>query len=109
MPRAFAPNAHHLGHWTEAAWSGLRPAPESRSRGARPHLLRSFTTRFSASPSFPCCLCSTQHPLKMGRRRGCGTIAAARQPTGAPHERDDLSQSLVAFDQASKIVAVVEE
>ena len=30
--------------FTAAAWSGLRPAPESRSRGARPHLSRSFTT-----------------------------------------------------------------
>jgi hypothetical protein len=27
-----------------AAWSGLGPAPESRSRGASPHLPRSFTT-----------------------------------------------------------------
>ena len=27
-----------------AAWSGLGPAPESRSRGAYPHLSRSFTT-----------------------------------------------------------------
>ena len=39
--------------FTAAAWSGLRPAPESRSRGARPHLLRSFTTRFSSlAPPF---------------------------------------------------------
>src|SRR5215468_6749530 len=61
MPRAFAPNAHHLGHWTKAAWSGLRPAPESRSRGARPHLLRSFTTRFSSlAPPF---LVSLQHTI----------------------------------------------
>ena len=29
---------------TAAAWSGLGPAPESRSRGARPHLSRSCTT-----------------------------------------------------------------
>jgi hypothetical protein len=29
---------------TAAARTGLRPAPESRSRGARPHLSRSFTT-----------------------------------------------------------------
>src|SRR5262249_2549723 len=59
MPRPFAPNAHHLRHWTKAAWSGLRPAPESRSRGARPHLLRSFTTRFSSlAPPF---LVSLQH------------------------------------------------
>ena len=33
--------------FTAAARVGLRPAPESRSRGAHPHLLRSFTTRFS--------------------------------------------------------------
>jgi hypothetical protein len=33
--------------FTAAAWSGLRPAPESRSRGAHPHLSRSFTTQIS--------------------------------------------------------------
>ena len=33
--------------FTAAAWSGLRPAPESRSRGALPHLSRSFTTQIS--------------------------------------------------------------
>src|ERR1700680_2584747 len=35
--------------FTAAAWSGLRPAPENRSRGACPHLSRSFTTMFSLS------------------------------------------------------------
>jgi hypothetical protein len=40
--------------FTTAAWSGLRPAPESRSRGAFPHLFRSFTTWLSvARTSFP--------------------------------------------------------
>src|SRR5207244_11471968 len=29
--------------FTTAAWGGLRPAPESRSRGAFPHLSRSLT------------------------------------------------------------------
>jgi hypothetical protein len=28
-----------------AAWTGLEPAPESRSRGAHPHLSRSLSTR----------------------------------------------------------------
>src|SRR6266481_3601640 len=35
--------------FTAAAWSGLGPAPESRSRGAVPHLSRSFTTQISHS------------------------------------------------------------
>jgi hypothetical protein len=35
------------------ARAGLRPAPESRSRGARPHLLCSFTTRISFAPCTP--------------------------------------------------------
>ena len=39
--------------FTAAARAGLRPAPESRSRGAYPHLLRSFTTRIFNSPSTP--------------------------------------------------------
>jgi transposase len=43
--------------FTAAARSGLRPAPESRSRGALPHLSRSFTASFSFLLS--CCLCST--------------------------------------------------
>src|SRR6185436_2670374 len=34
-------NAHHLGHWTEAASGGLDPGPAARVRGALPHLLRS--------------------------------------------------------------------
>src|SRR6202040_3658069 len=48
--------------FTAAAWSGLRPAPESRSRGACPHLSRSFTTPFSVA----CCppfLVSLQHTV----------------------------------------------
>ena len=44
----------------------------------------------------------------MGRRRGCGTIVLHRQPMERPMKRNDLSQSLVAFDQASRIVSVVE-
>ena len=55
---SFCSNAHHLGPWTKAAWSGLRPAPESRSRGARPHLPRSFTT-----PSPPPFVASLQHTV----------------------------------------------
>ena len=35
--------------FTAAARTGLRPAPESRSRWAYHHLLRSFTSRFSSS------------------------------------------------------------
>jgi hypothetical protein len=35
--------------FTAAAWSGLRSAPESRSRGALPHLSRSLPTRFVSS------------------------------------------------------------
>jgi hypothetical protein len=48
-----------------AAWSGLGPVPEDRSRGARPHLSRSCKTRFHFMllPSSLCvCLCSTPDP-----------------------------------------------
>jgi hypothetical protein len=45
--------------FTAAARAGLRPAPESRSRGACPHLLRSFTTRISFHLRLLPCLCST--------------------------------------------------
>src|SRR5450631_3927739 len=47
--------------FTAAARAGLRPAPESRSRGARPHLLRSFTTRFSFLLLLLPCFYSTHH------------------------------------------------
>src|SRR6516165_12605523 len=32
-------NAHHLGHWTKAAYGGLDPDPAIRARGTLPHLL----------------------------------------------------------------------
>src|SRR5580693_5256109 len=47
--------------FTAAAPAGLRPAPESRSRGAYPHLLRSFTTRISFQLRLLPCFCSTHH------------------------------------------------
>ena len=50
--------------FTAAAWSGLRPAPASRSRGASPHLSRSFTTLSSAS-CYPPFLVSLQHTAPM--------------------------------------------
>src|SRR6266540_1598893 len=43
-----------------------------------------------------------------GRRRGYGTIVAVNQPMERPMQRNDLSRSLVAFDQNSTLVAVVE-
>jgi hypothetical protein len=43
-PRRFDPNAHHRRLLTAAAWGGLKPAPESRLRGACPHLPCSFHT-----------------------------------------------------------------
>ena len=65
---SFCSNAHHLGHWTKAAWSGLRPAPESRSRGARPHLSHSFTTPvLPYATLLSLCLCGTLHPNEVYR------------------------------------------
>ena len=48
--------------FTAAAWSGLRPAPASRSRGTCPHLSRSFTTLFSIC-CFPPFHASLQHTV----------------------------------------------
>src|ERR1700722_10172073 len=56
--------------FTAAARASLRPAPESRSRGAYPHLLCSFTTRIhrisdsfrdSAAHIMSQCLLSSKH------------------------------------------------
>jgi len=44
----------------------------------------------------------------MGRRRGYGTIVAFRQKMERPMQVNDLSRSLVAFEQNSTLVAVVE-
>src|ERR1035441_10996331 len=41
----FSSNAHHHGSLPQQLEGGLRPAPESRSRGAFPHLSRSLFTR----------------------------------------------------------------
>ena len=43
-----------------------------------------------------------------GRRRGYGTIVATTQPMERPVKRNDLSRSLIAFDQATTLVTVVE-
>ena len=53
--------------FTAAARAGLRPAPESRSRRAYRHLLRSFTTRFSFHLLLLPCFCSTQAGLHFVR------------------------------------------
>ena len=51
---------------TAAAWSGLGPAPEGRSRGAYPHLSRSLYTRCQfIVNSFPCA--SAAHPRSSQR------------------------------------------
>src|SRR3954464_14271117 len=42
---AFCRNAHHPGHWTDAACGGLDPDPAIRARGADPHLLCSKAAR----------------------------------------------------------------
>ena len=76
--------------FTAAAWSGLRPAPESRSRGACPHLSRSFTTPFSVVvlPSFPCV--SAAHQSRRSSERGtpsgrvCGAATGSRRRSVLP-------------------------
>src|SRR3954453_13196744 len=61
---AFCRNAHHLGHWTEAACGGLDPDPAIRARGADPHLLCSKAARS----------CSLHHTLlaPSWRTAACG-------------------------------------
>ena len=45
----FSSNAHHHGSLPQRLGGGLRPAPESRSQGALPHLSRSLSTRLISS------------------------------------------------------------
>jgi hypothetical protein len=78
-----------------AAWSGLRPAPESRSRGARPHLPRSCTTGIIVScSSFPSV--SAAH-RSQGSRRSQGTrtesvrgSASGEAATGGENQDTEL-------------------
>src|SRR5260370_38273223 len=44
----------------------------------------------------------------MGRRRGTVPSLLSRQPMERPMQRNDLSRSLVAFDQNSTLVSVIE-
>jgi hypothetical protein len=79
--------------FTAAARAGLRPAPESRSRGAYPHLLCSFTTRIHRisdslrasaahimSPNCrpPNCPQGCSPPCRRIAQVLCGNIAALR-------------------------------
>src|SRR2546426_12799292 len=50
----------------------------------------------------------TRGEILWGRRRGCGTIVAVNPSMERPMQRNDLSRSLVAFEQDSTLVAVVE-
>src|SRR6516225_1670977 len=57
--------------FTAAAWSGLGPAPETRSRGANPHLSRSLSTRWSVHHELlSVCACSTLNPRKSNSPSG---------------------------------------
>jgi hypothetical protein len=64
-----------------AAWSGLGPAPESRSRGASPHLSRSFTT-IPVVDLLSFCLCST--PSTPAARRLTNRRRRTRSESCAP-------------------------
>ena len=47
-------NAHHPGHWTDAASGGLDPGPAARVRGAHPHLLcsKAASVELTSRPPF---------------------------------------------------------
>src|SRR5712692_5678124 len=89
------------------AWSG-RTRISLRSSGlrllervsARSNQLKRLA-RWAPSPRL-------RGEMLWGRRRGYGTIVVAKQPMERPMKRNDLSRSLVAFDQNSTLVAVVE-
>ena len=74
-------NAHHPGHWTDAASGGLDPDPATRVRGADPHLSCSMAAgdRPYITASFP-------------RRRGarCGSEPCERRV--ARDRRENTSQ-----------------
>ena len=70
--------------FSAAARISLRPAPESRPRGAHPHLPRSFTTQLPVQPTF---LVSLQHkasrPTGLHRRpltERCGKLSLHTAP-----------------------------
>src|SRR5262249_55503463 len=67
-----------------AAWTGLGPAPESRSRGARPHLSRSLSPRSVVHCKPPSvCICSTPRTTLFGSWFTALLVPAASRMGGA--------------------------
>ena len=97
LPRSFA----------AAAWSGLGPAPESRSRGASPHLPRSFTTSLWLTSFHSVSAAHTNYATFSATDFRCantfrpqltGFITCAEQPSRSgsckPRERETLQSRL---------------
>jgi hypothetical protein len=72
----------------------LRPAPESRSRGAYPHLLRSFTTRISFHLLLLPCFCSTHAVALISVARQCPTKPLTRNSLCSPSHGGNASSCI---------------
>ena len=66
----------HCSTHTAAAGAGLSPAPESRSRGARPHLSCSFTTLLSVQTTLFSCVSGAQLASQADAHRREGAMEA---------------------------------
>src|SRR5260370_39267761 len=76
-PYLFMPSpAFAHSSFTAAAWSGLRPAPESRSRGALSHLSRSFTTQISVHTRLFLCVLAQEVECHHGVTSGSVGVLA---------------------------------
>src|SRR5256885_7199017 len=121
-----------IRHRTAAKWT-LKTASTAEEKGSEPSVCRSGQTRLSRERRFPrggtegsnSAFSSAESATNLvaaggvalgwdpemlwGRRRGDGTIVAVANRWSAPMPQpNDLSRSLVALDQDSTIIAVVE-
>src|SRR5262245_5853113 len=83
---------------TVAAWNGLGPAPESRSRGAHPHLSRSCKTRFFSIhvvvlPFFSCL--SAAHSISRPPKRSTSRFRRHCSPAPTRWSSNDGVKPLV--------------
>jgi Uri superfamily endonuclease len=100
MPRAFLQRSRPQ-LLTAAAWSGLRPAPKSRSRRAYPHLSRSCATAIVVS-CFPLsiCLCST---LKLRKMRSASLVPGRYIYAGSAYGPGGLKARLSRHMRRTKV------
>src|SRR3989454_10521634 len=93
--------------FTAAAWSGLRPAPASRSRGTCPHLSRSFTTL--CCPPFHVSLQHTEAEEVEGFRLPLSAFLTLLGRVAAKADQPGFVRVQRQFELAHSLLEIVKE